>query len=137
MIILRFHDYGPGRLNCSAHVEVDDTLSALEIDGLQRRATFELYEKKGIIMTALSVYAINTRDEEVVKLRADIRKLVLGIDNVMEMHGFYVKGDEVLFDMIVSFDAKDRVEVYDRVCETVKKAYPGYRFRIVLDTDFS
>ena len=134
---LIFHDYGPDRFNCSAHVEVDDTLSAEEIDLLQREATRALYQQKGIILTALSVYAINTKDENVRRMRSEITRLVMEFDHVIEIHGFYMKGHFVQFDLIVDFDAKDRNAVYEEVCRKVRGAYPDYDFAIVLDTDFS
>ncbi len=134
---LIFHDYGPERFNCSAHVEVDDTLTAEEIDLLQREATTVLYQQKGIILTALSVYAINTKDENVRRMRQELTKLVMAYEHVIEMHGFYMKGHYVQFDLIVGFEAKDRVAVYEKVCKKVRETYPDYDFKIVLDTDFS
>ena len=41
------------------------------------------------------------------------------------------------FDIVVSFDAKDRKQVYREVCESVQKEYPEYRFQVAMDTDFS
>ncbi|MBR1629848.1 MAG: cation transporter [Lachnospiraceae bacterium] len=134
---LIFHDYGPGRLNCSAHVEVDDTLTADEIDRLQRSATYKLYEEKNIILTALSVYAINTKDSAVVQMRRQIQSLVMKEEHIIEMHGFYVDGQDVFFDVIVSFDAKDRTAVYQKMYKLVEEVYPEYRFHIALDTDFA
>ena len=39
--------------------------------------------------------------------------------------------------IVVSFDAKDRRQVYKDVCETVQKEYPDYTLQIAMDTDFS
>ncbi len=134
---LIFHDYGPGRLNCSAHIEVDDTLSAVDIDAIQRSASYKLYSEMGIVMTALSVYAINTRDPEVVELHKRIRDIVFQNQYVTELHGFYVKEDEVYFDIIINFDAPDRAAEYEKVCSDVKQAFKDRRFHIIMDTDFS
>ena len=43
----------------------------------------------------------------------------------------------IRFDIVVSFDAPDRREVYRRVCEDVQKAYPDFTLQAVMDTDFS
>ena len=55
------------------------------------------------------------------------------------MHGFYLDRAEktIRFDIVVSFDAKDRRQVYREVCERVQKAYPDYRLQVAMDTDFS
>ena len=57
----------------------------------------------------------------------------------LQMHGFYIDRDEktVRFDVVVSFDAKDRGAVYQKVCEKVQEAFPEYRLQVTMDTDFS
>ena len=55
------------------------------------------------------------------------------------MHGFYMnKEDKMMrFDIVVSFDAKDRSGVYRQALEKVKEAYPGYTVQIAMDIDFT
>lgn len=134
---LVFHDYGPDRLNCSAHIEVDDTLTAEEIDLVQRQAASALYNETGIVLTALSVYAINTRDEEVMRIRDDVYKKVTAHQYVLEVHGFFLREGYLQFDVIISFDAPDRTAVYREILEEMKAEYPDYELHIALDTDFS
>lgn len=132
-----FHDYGPQRFNCSAHVEVEDTLTAEDIDLLQRQATMALYREMNIVLTALSIYAINTKDETVMQVRKDIYSMVSAHPYVLEVHGFLMRDGFIQFDVIVSFDAKDRVAVYQEIFEQVQQKYPQYTLHIALDTDFS
>ena len=136
---LIFHDYGPDRLNCSAHIEVPDTLTVEEIDSIQRKAAMKLYQEQNIILTALSVYSVNNRDEEVRKLREEIYRLAMSVEYVIQVHGFYLHKDTdtVQFDVIVDFDASDRMAVYEKVLKLVKEHYPQYKFLCTLDTDFS
>ena len=53
--------------------------------------------------------------------------------------GFYTDQNEktIRFDIVISFDAKDRHAVYHKVCEQVQEAFPNYRLQITMDTDFS
>ena len=136
---LIFHDYGPDRLNCSAHIEVDDTLTAEEIDLIQRNATMKLFREQNIILTALSVYSVNTKDEKIRSLREEVYKLVMSVDHVIQVHGFYIHKDTnvMQFDVIVDFDAEDRMKVYNEVVDLVKNDYPEYELVCTLDTDFS
>ena len=55
------------------------------------------------------------------------------------MHGFYLDEERktVRFDVIISFDAKDRRAVYQEIADHVKQMLPGYTLQIVLDTDFA
>ena len=41
------------------------------------------------------------------------------------------------FDIVISFDAKDRREVYTGVIADVKKAFPDYELQVAMDTDFT
>ena len=92
-----------------------------------------------MILTAIGVYSLNTKDEKAVEMRNRISSLVLSKEHVLQMHGFYVNEEKktIRFDVIVSFDAKDRRAVYDEICSEVAALYPDYSLEIVLDTDFS
>ena len=136
---LVLHNYGPDNYNGSIHIEVPDTLSAAELDELIRAVTTKVYLEQNVILTAISVYSLNTKDEKAVELRNRISSLVLSREHVLQMHGFYVNEEKktIRFDVIVSFDAKDRRAVYDEICSEVAALYPDYSLEIVLDTDFS
>ena len=136
---LVLHNYGPDNYNGSIHIEVPDTLSAAELDELIRAVTTKVYLEQNVILTAIGVYSLNTKDEKAVGMRNEISSLVLSKEHVLQMHGFYVNEEKktIRFDVIVSFDAKDRRAVYDEICSVVAALYPDYSLEIVLDTDFS
>lgn len=136
---LVMHNYGPDSYNGSVHIEVPDTLTADDLDKLLRKISVEVYHKHNVILTAIGVYSINTKDPEAVKVRSRVSEMVSNIPYVMEIHGFYLDKIEktIRFDIVVSFDAKDRGKVYQEVLEKVKEAYPEYTLQVVMDTDFS
>ena len=55
---LMIHSYGPNNMVGSAHIEINDNLSAKEIDVLTRRITGKLFNEYGITFT-LGIYASN------------------------------------------------------------------------------
>ncbi|MBR2572388.1 MAG: cation transporter [Clostridia bacterium] len=134
-----FHDYGPDRLNCSAHIEVDDTMTAAQIDRLQRAATSKLYAERGIILTALSVYSVNTKDPEAIALREEVYRMAMAHEHVLQVHGFYYSPEEkrLQFDVIVDFDVEDRTGLFEQVIAEVKEKYPDMEVSCTLDTDFA
>lgn len=136
---LVLNNYGPDNYNGSIHIEVPDTLSASELDELIRSITMKVYLEQNVILTAIGVYSLNTKDEKAVEMRNAISSLVLSKEHVLQMHGFYVNEEKktIRFDVIVSFDAKDRRAVYEEICSEVAALYPDYSLEIVLDTDFS
>ena len=136
---LVLHNYGPDAYNGSVHIEVADTMTADELDRLIRHITDDVYQKTGVILTAVGVYSNNTRDPEASAAQEQIRGIISGFPEILQMHGFYMDRaeKEIRFDIVVSFDAKDRSAVYQKVCEQVQEAFPDYRLQITPDTDFS
>ena len=136
---LVLHNYGPDAYNGSVHIEVPDTLSADDLDKLIRKVTVTVLEKHHVLLTAVGVYSYNTKDPAAAAAREKAAQITAENPYVLQMHGFYLDQAEktIRFDIVVSFDAKDRKQVYRDVCETVQKAYPDYRLQIAMDTDFS
>ena len=136
---LVLHNYGPDTYNGSVHIEVPDTLSANELDKLIRLIQIQVYQKHQVILSAIGVYSYNTRDPEALAARKQVEAIVDAHPYVLQMHGFYIDKTEktIRFDIVVSFDAKDRGQVYREIHDQVQKEFPEYQLQIVMDTDFS
>ena len=136
---LVLNNYGPDAWNGSIHVEVPDTYSANQLDQLIRKIQTEVYQKHQVILTAIGVYSVNTRDKEIIETRKRVREIVLANPYVKQLHGFYLtKEDKTMrFDIVVSFDAEDRKAVYTETVSAVQKAFPDYQLQVAMDTDFS
>ncbi len=136
---LVLHNYGPDSYNGSVHIEVPDTLSADELDKLIRKVTVDVMQKHNVILTAVGVYSYNTKDPEAAAAREKLTRIVTETPQVLQMHGFYMDQAEktIRFDVVVSFDAKDRKQVHREVCEKVQQEYPDYKLQVAMDTDFS
>ena len=136
---LVMHNYGPDSYNGSVHIEVPDTLSADDLDKLIRKVSVDVYHKHDVILTAIGVYSINTKDPEAAAARENVSRIVMANPYILQMHGFYLdKVEKTLrFDIVISFDAEDRHKVFAEVCENVQKAYPDYTLQVTMDTDFS
>ena len=136
---LVLNDYGPDTWHGSVHVEVADTMTADELDQLIRKVTEEVYRNHGVLLTAVGVYSMNTKDPEAVAAREQVREIISGFPEILQMHGFYMERDAkaIRFDVVISFDAKDRGAVYRKVCEQVQEAFPDYTLQVTMDTDFS
>ena len=136
---LVLHNYGPDTYHGSVHIEVQDTLSADDLDKLIRKISMKVYQEHDVILTAVGVYSINTKDPEAAAARENVIQIVKANPYVLQIHGFYLdKVEKTLrFDIVVSFDAKDRKAVYRDVCAEVQKEYPDYTLQVTMDTDFS
>lgn len=137
---LILNNYGPDRYIGSAHVAVDDTMRADEIDAMTRRINQAVYDKFGIIMTGIGIYSVNTGDDEAAKMRSEVTRCVMSKEGVLQTHGFFADTAEktLTFDVIIDFDAPGgREQVYSDICREISELYPDYTVRITLDTDIT
>ena len=136
---LVLNNYGPDTWNGSIHIEVPDTYSADRLDQLIREITMKVHAEHHVILTAIGVYSVNTSNRDVIEARRKVQEIVLAHEHVTQMHGFYLIEEQkaMRFDIVVSFDAKDRRAVYRQVVEDVQKAFPDYTLQAALDTDFA
>ncbi len=136
---LVLNNYGPDTWNGSIHIEVPDTYSADRLDQLIRDIQTAVYKQHQVILTAIGVYSMNTRDEEIIETQKKVREIVFSHQYVKQMHGFYLIKDQkaMRFDIVVSFDAEDRKAVYEDVLADVQKAFPDYTLQVAMDTDFA
>ena len=136
---LVLNNYGPDTWNGSIHIEVPDTYSADRLDQLIREITVKVLQEHHVILTAISVYSVNTTDEEVIRTREKVQKIVMAHEHVRQMHGFYLIKDRkaMRFDLVISFNAKNRRAAFDAAVDAVRKAFPGYELEVSMDTDFA
>ena len=136
---LMLSDYGPDTYMGSIHIEVLDTMSAAEIDKLTRIITEKVYKQHNVLLSAIGIYSINTKDKEASEIKEKIRKIVRANKNVLQFHGFYFNKEDkaISFDMIIDFACKDKKAVYQEIYDKVHELYPEYKIRITIDIDVS
>ena len=136
---LVLNNYGPDTWNGSIHIEVPDTYSADQLDQMIREIMMKVLREHHVILTAIGVYSVNTKDEETIQTKKKVKEIVFANEYVRQMHGFYLTKDEkkIRFDIVISFDAKDRRAVYTDVVAAVQKAFPDYTLQVAMDTDFT
>ena len=136
---LFIHNYGPETLLGSVHIEVPESMTAEQLDTLQRRIAEKVFRETGISLTGISVYSVNSHDSETIEIRQKIREILERHPEILQMHGFYVEKEarRVKFDMVISFDAADRKALYQSVQEEAQAALDGWQICITPDTDIS
>ena len=134
---LILHSYGPGRYIGSVHVEVPDTMTAREIDLLERRIASEVYRTHGVVMAGVGIYAVNDRDEAVAELRKSVLRLVNAHAGVLQVHGFFADLEKktLTFDLILDFALPDRQETYRAICGELRQTWPDWQITVNMDID--
>ena len=137
---LIIHNYGPDRFVGSFHTEVLDTTSAIEIDTMTRRLSTEIYKQTSgkIIIAAIGIYARNTTDNRIVKMRTEVTEMALAHEGVLQVHGFIadIENQFMAFDAVIEFGYDGKQIVHDIIHE-VEAAYPDMNVSVLLDRDTS
>lgn len=133
------HNYGPDTLIGSLHIEVLDTCTAGRLDELQRKIASAAYEKNGVILAGISIYARNSKDDRAKRDFEQIRRLVMSHEYVIQMHGFYINYEEKMinFDIIFDFKLPDPDVEYERILSELEGEFPDFTIHITLDRDVS
>ena len=131
------HNYGPGRIIASLHIEVDGSIDVFETHDMIDTIEKELREACGIEAT-IHMDPIVTDDEQVNELRSKTAEAVQKIHPSMQIHDFrFVAGathTNLIFDVVVPFEVKmSEAEVKSAVAEKVKEIDPTYC--VVLNVD--
>ena len=136
---LVLNSYGPDKWIASCHVSIPDTMTADMIDGLSRRITMDVYAQTGVIITGVSVYAINTTNEEVGRIQETVHRIIASHEGVLQVHGFYVdeQTKKGTVDMVLDYDVADPIAEKEHIIGDLKKEIPDYDFDIVIDRDVS
>lgn len=133
---LTLHNYGPSKIIASAHIEVDDTMTAKQIHKLTRRIQSDVFEEFGIILT-LGIYASNTTGD-FGKYRQIAEDAIATHPEILQMHGFYIDDEtkHITFDLIIDFKV-DAHKICAEVVDEVSEKIPDYKIDVILDSDFS
>ena len=113
-------------------------MTAKEIHPLTRNIALQVFQQFGIIMT-IGIYASNSSDSTIVKIKEAIRKEVFSHPTVKQMHGFYCDQElkNITFDVIVDFNDKNASSTIEEIKKDLQEQFPDYHFYIVEDKDFS
>lgn len=138
---LLVHDYGPGRIFASVHVEMAAEENVLVshdiIDNIER----DFYDRDGIHLI-VHYDPIITNDKEVNDARRWLMETVKKINPMLSVHDLrIVQGPthtNMIFDCVVPYDVKmSHAEIKDRIKEAVKEKDPKYFCVITIDLSYA
>ena len=134
---LILNNYGPDIYIGSIHIEIDEDTKASEIDKLTREITNKVYKKHNVILSAIGIYSLNTKDEEVIAIRNDIINTLSEYKSILQVHGFFLDKKEktIKFDIILDFEDQNRLKKYETIKNTIQNKYPDYKINITMDID--
>ncbi|MBR0303156.1 MAG: cation transporter [Clostridia bacterium] len=134
---LVLHNYGPDIYVGSVHVEIADTMSADEIDRMERRIAENVYGKTGVILSGIGIYSMNTWDDDIRAIRSNVIHIANSHDGILQIHGFYADLEKktISFDVILDFELEDRDKTFGAIKNEVAAAYPDFDIKMTMDVD--
>ena len=130
------NDYGPNKNTCSLHIELPDYMTVDQVDVITRRLQLRVLDTAGVIVTGVSVYSYNTKDDEAAAIRGRVTGIVLSHDWALQLHGFYADtvNKSLRFDVVMSFDVTVS-EALSTLYSELSSALPEYTVHITPDVD--
>jgi len=132
---LTLHNYGPENMQGSVHIEVDDDMTAVEIQRLTRQISAKILKEHTVLLNGIGIYAKNDKFNNI---RNDLYEITSKYPEIKEIHAFMVYEDEglITWDMIVDFSA-DREEIKQNVLNEINSKHPQFNYMIIDDYDVS
>lgn len=128
------NNYGAKNLVGSVNIEIPETLTAREIHALTLKIQRRLSSRYHLYM-AVGIYAAS-ENPEVRKLECEVEAAVMSCKGARQLHGFFVDGREVSFDIVVDFSVKDRDAFALGMQEKLHGEFPAYTFNVNVDIDY-
>ena len=136
---LILNNYGPDTHLGSVHIEIPDSWTPDKIDSVSRKIAAEVFTKHHVMISAIGIYSVNTKQNSAYEIREAVRKLVMAQQGVLQMHGFYIdeEAKQMRFDLVVAFNSINKGELFTIIKNKVTEVYPEYQVQIQYDLDFS
>ena len=134
---MMLHNYGPNKIIWTAHIQVNDDMTAKEIHRLTRNIQVWIYSEFGIIIT-IWIYASNN-EWEFGKIQKELNQIIRNYENIIQMHGFYVDDstNNISFDLIFDFKEEHPEKIVRKIKKEIKNKFPDYEYSVIIDNDVS
>jgi len=135
---LILHNYGPNVFIGDVNLELDEKMTIDEAYVRLKPLNVKILREYGVFMY-FGIYSVNTTDEEIAQMREFVYKLVDDIDDILQIHAFYVNKERkfMSFDVVYDFDCKDQYAVQKHLRSVINEKYPEYRVEMVPDKDYT
>lgn len=134
---LHIHDYGPGRVIVSLHAEIPAEMNVMEAHDIIDNTEAKIKRKYNCDIS-IHMDPIETKNEDVQKLKTMLEEIISGISSELKFHDFRItKGPlrtNLIFDLEIpfGFSIKDN-DILKQINEEVKKV--DKKFYIVPQID--
>jgi cation diffusion facilitator family transporter len=135
------HDYGPGNVFASVHIEVDAHEDILKSHDMIDNIENDVRKKLHVDLVA-HMDPVDTKDPLVIQLSQQIGELIGPMPDVASFHDLrIVKGDthtNVIFDMVLTIDNQEnKSKLRKYLQDEISKTHPNFQLIIKYDLDYT
>ncbi len=135
------HDYGPGRIFATIHVEVDGRADIMESHDMMDNIEVEAYNKMNILLTC-HMDPLMVGDPQVMLASSRLEEIVSRYDDLSGLHDVRIVSGpthtNVIFDIVLAFDSKRTPgEVKEQLTADLKAFDPRYETVIAVDRAYA
>ena len=140
---LIIHNYGPGRIIASVHVEIPSDIDIMEIHNVIDTAEREVSNNLGIHLV-IHMDPICIVTDEIKETREYVESILRNYPCIKSLHDFRIIGDgdtkNLIFDIVVSpKDLKpefDKENLIAEIKDSINKVHSDYNCIITIDFDY-
>ena len=134
---IMLHNYWPNKIIWTAHIQVNDDMTAKEIHRLTRNIQIGIYNELWMVIT-IWIYATNN-EWEFGEIQNELSQIIKNYENIIQMHGFYVDdmSNNISFDLIFDFKEEHPEKIVKKIKKEIKSKFPKYTYNVIIDTDVS
>lgn len=134
------HDYGPGRMMISLHVEVPGDEDVFKLHDMVEHIEEDL-DRELDCESVIHMDPVEVKDEVVLAMKRDISEIVMRVNHDLTIHDFrVVVGDmrtNLVFDVAVSPEfVMTEEEIRAAVISRISEVYPDYHVVIKVETAY-
>lgn len=132
------HTYGPNVIIGSLHINVYDTMSAMDIHRLTRKIMETMISRHNIVLT-VGVYAIATGDNKLSKVQATVIQTLKAHPEILQVHGFCYFEDEgrVSVDVVPDISVTDEESFRQKLIEEISVLLPDLHISVIIDHNYT
>ena len=134
---IMLHNYWPNKIIWTAHIQVNDDMTAKEIHRLTRSIQIMIYNELWIFIT-IWIYASNN-EWEFGKIQKELNQIIKNYENIIQMHGFNVDDstNNISFDLIFDYKEEHPEKIVKKIKKEIKNRFPDYEYHVIIDSDIS
>ena len=135
---LILHNYGPNVFIGDVNLELEDTMRIEDAYVITKPLQVRILRDYGVFMY-FGFYSVNTTDPEIAETRAALNEHIADIDDILQIHAFYMDKEKkfMSFDVVYDFAAKDEAALRQDLKDFLHERHPDYRIELLPDRDFT